>query len=77
MAIVPGDLPEKILAGDPEYQRLLQEHSKYAAQLEQITNSSFVSAEDLIQEVTLKKLKLRAKDAIEQRVAQVTHRVLA
>ncbi|MGB6199664.1 MAG: YdcH family protein [Candidatus Acidiferrales bacterium] len=73
---MPGDLREKILNGDSEYQRLLQEHSQYAAQLEQITKSPYLSSEDLIQEITLKKMKLRAKDAIEQRVAHLSHRVL-
>jgi uncharacterized protein YdcH (DUF465 family) len=76
MAIVPGDLREKILNGDPEYQKLLQEHSQYAAQLEQITKSPYLSSEVLIEEITLKKMKLKAKDAIEQRVAHLAHRVL-
>jgi uncharacterized protein YdcH (DUF465 family) len=76
MATVPGDLREKILNGDSEYQRLLEEHSQYAAQLEQITKSPYLSSEDLIQEITLKKMKLRAKDAIEQRVARLANRVL-
>ena len=76
MAIQPAGLREKILNGDPEYQKLLQEHSQYAAQLEQIKKSAYLSSEDLIEEITLKKLKLKAKDAIEQRVARLSHRVL-
>ena len=76
MVTVPGDLREKVLNGDPEYQRLLQEHSQYAAQLDQITRSPYLSSEDLIQEIALKKMKLKAKDAIEQRVAHLAHRVL-
>ena len=76
MVTVPGDLREKVLNGDPEYQRLLQEHSQYAAQLEQITRSPYRNSEDLIQEIALKKMKLKAKDAIEQRVAHLAHRVL-
>ena len=76
MVTVPGDLREKVLNGDPEYQRLLQELSQYAAQLEQITRSPYRNSEDLIQEIALKKMKLKAKDAIEQRVAHLAHRVL-
>jgi uncharacterized protein YdcH (DUF465 family) len=76
MATVPGDFREKILNGDPEYQKLLQEHSQYAAQLEQIEKSPYLNSEDLIQEITLKKMKLKAKDAIEQRVAHLAHRIL-
>jgi uncharacterized protein YdcH (DUF465 family) len=76
MATVPGDLRDKILSGDSEYQKLLQEHSQYAAQLEQITKSPYLSSEDLLQEITLKKMKLRIKDAIEQRAAHLTHKVL-
>jgi uncharacterized protein YdcH (DUF465 family) len=61
----PGDIREELLASNPEFQRLAQEHSRYEAQLEQLTRSAFLNAEDLIQEIQLKKLKLRAKDRME------------
>ena len=71
MAVSPVDLRTKMVTGDPEYQRLLQEHSRYEAQLEQLTKSPYLSSEDLLQEVKLKKLKLLVKDAMEHRLADL------
>jgi len=60
-----------LLARDAELQRLMQEHSQYKAQLDQLRNTPYVSAEDLLLEANLKKLKLRVKDEMERRVAQL------
>ncbi|HEV3219743.1 MAG TPA: YdcH family protein [Candidatus Acidoferrales bacterium] len=73
MPITPGDIREQLLASNPEFQRLAQEHSRYEAQLDQLTKSSFHNVEELIQEAELKKLRLRVKDEMEQLVAR-SHR---
>ena len=70
MATAPREIREQLLASDTEFQRLAEEHSRYEAQLEQLSKASYLSAEDLIQQVTLKKLKLRVKDAMEQLIAR-------
>jgi len=67
------DTREKLLAADPEFRRLADEHSRYAAQLEQILKSAYHNAEDLLLESELKKLKLRVKDQMEARAAMVAH----
>ena len=59
----PGDF---LLDGDSEYQKLVQQHSAYEEELQRISRSAYVSAEDLLEEVRLKKLKLRVKDEMEQ-----------
>jgi len=59
------EIRQSLLAGDPEFRSLAEEHSRCESQLEQILKSSYVSSEDLIQEATLKKLKLRLKDRME------------
>jgi hypothetical protein len=48
----------------------VQLHSEYETQLRQLTQSSYLNLEDLQQEATLKKLKLRVKDAMERHIAQ-------
>jgi uncharacterized protein YdcH (DUF465 family) len=63
------DTREKLLAADPEFRRLADQHSQYAAQLEQIYESAYRNAEDLLLESELKKLKLRVKDEMEKRAA--------
>lgn len=70
MPITTQDIRQSLLAGDPEYRRLAEEHSRCESQLEQILKSSYLNAEDLLQEATLKKLKLRLKDQMELIVAR-------
>jgi len=50
------------MAGNQEYQRLLDAHARYAAELEQLTHKPFLTDEEKVEEVRLKKLKLRLKD---------------
>ncbi len=54
-----------------------QQHSEYEAQLRQLSQSSYLNLEDLQQEATLKKLKLRVKDAMERHIAKRLHRSAA
>jgi hypothetical protein len=48
----------------------MQMHSQYEDQLRQLSQSPYLNLEDLQQEATLKKLKLRVKDAMERHIAQ-------
>jgi uncharacterized protein len=59
------DLRQSLLAKDPEFRILAEEHSRCESQLEQLLKSSYVNSEDLIQEIELKKLKLRLRDRME------------
>ncbi len=68
-----SDTREQLLAADTEFRRLAEEHHRYAAQLDQISNESYRSAEDLLLESQLKKLKLRVKDQMEARAALLAH----
>jgi uncharacterized protein YdcH (DUF465 family) len=56
---------EQLMASSPEYQRLSQEHAHYAAQLEQLTSKRYLTDQEQLEEVRLKKLKLHAKDQME------------
>jgi uncharacterized protein YdcH (DUF465 family) len=70
MPILPRKIREQLMASDAEFQRLAQEHSRYEAQLEQLSKASYLSSEDIIRQTTLKKLKLRVKDQMEQLIAR-------
>jgi len=72
MPISPRDIREQLLASNPEYQQLVQEHSRYDSQIEQLSKASFLSGEDLVQEAELKKRRLRVKDEMERFVAQIS-----
>ena len=62
---------EQLLTGQDEFQRLVQEHSQYSQRLESLTQKRYLTDDEKLEEVRLKKLKLRLKDQMlnmEQRV---------
>jgi uncharacterized protein YdcH (DUF465 family) len=63
------DLRSSLVADDAEFQRLAQEHSRCDSELEQLIRQEYLNSEALIQEVTLKKMKLRLKDQMERLLA--------
>jgi uncharacterized protein YdcH (DUF465 family) len=60
----------QLMAGNTEYQRLRDEHTRYAFQLDLLASKPHLSEQEQIEEVRLKKLKLRAKDQMEMLVAR-------
>ncbi|HUJ81673.1 MAG TPA: DUF465 domain-containing protein [Candidatus Acidoferrales bacterium] len=70
MAITSQEIRQSLLANDPEFRKLAEEHSRCESQLDQILKSSYLNSEDLMQEAALKKLKLRLKDRMELILAQ-------
>ncbi|MGC2422562.1 MAG: YdcH family protein [Candidatus Acidiferrales bacterium] len=73
MATTTHDIRQSLLAADVEFRRLAEEHSRCESQLEQILNQPYLSSEDLLHEVALKKFKLRLKDQMELIVARHQH----
>ena len=63
---------DQLLASHEEFQRLVQEHSQYSQRLETLTEKRYLTEDEKLEEVRLKKLKLRLKDQMQhlERVAQ-------
>jgi uncharacterized protein YdcH (DUF465 family) len=57
-----AELRQQLLVRDEEFKRLAAEHQSYDEQLEQLTRRHHLTAEERIQEITLKKKKLMLKD---------------
>lgn len=74
MPTTAHDIRQSLLMKDPEFRSLVEEHSRCESRLEEIVNSTYLSLEDLQQEATLKKIKLRLKDQMESILAR--HRQL-
>jgi len=64
------EIRASLIAADPEFKRLADQHWQCESRLEEILNSPYISGEDLLQEATLKKLKLSLKDRMESIVAR-------
>jgi uncharacterized protein YdcH (DUF465 family) len=60
------DIRAQLLAGNDEFRRLVQEHSQYAQRLDSLVQKRYLSEEEKLEEVRLKKLKLRLKDEMER-----------
>ncbi len=61
---------EELMASNAEYRRLREEHIRYASQLDQLAGKKLLTDEEKVEEVRLKKLKLRVKDQMEILVRQ-------
>ena len=54
-----------LLSQNDEFRRLVQEHSTYSQRLDALSTKRFLSEDEKVEEVRLKKLKLRLKDQME------------
>jgi len=76
MPLMLRQIREQLISSDAEFRRLADEHSRYEAQLEKLYKAPYVSAEDILLESELKKLKLRVKDEMEKRLALASQSVV-
>ncbi len=56
---------DQLLSSNDEFRRLAQEHSEYQQRLESLIQKKYLSEDEKLEEVRLKKLKLRLKDQME------------
>ena len=56
---------DQLLASNESFRKLLEEHSQYSQRLEALITKKYLSEEEKLEEVRLKKLKLRLKDQME------------
>lgn len=68
---------DQLLASHDEFRRLVQEHSQYSQRLESLTEKRYLTEEEKLEEIRLKKLKLRLKDQMHsmERQFQTSHQV--
>jgi len=56
---------EQLLASHEEFRRLAQEHTQYSQRLDSLIEKRYLSEDEKVEEVRLKKLKLRVKDQMQ------------
>jgi uncharacterized protein YdcH (DUF465 family) len=60
--LTPG---EQLPTSHEQFQKLVQEHSQYSQRLESLTQKRYLTDDEKLEEVRLKKLKLRLKDQMQ------------
>jgi len=56
---------DQLLANNEIFKKLATEHTQYALRLETLTVKRFLTEDEKLEEIRLKKLKLRLKDQME------------
>lgn len=56
---------DQLFASHDEFRKLVQEHSQYEKRLDSLTEKRYLTDDEKLEEVRLKKLKLRLKDQME------------
>jgi uncharacterized protein len=56
---------DQLLASNEVFRKLVEEHSQYSQRLDALVTRKYLSEEEKLEEVRLKKLKLRLKDQME------------
>jgi uncharacterized protein YdcH (DUF465 family) len=56
---------DQLLASHQEFRKLAQEHTEYSQRLESLTQKRYLTDDEKLEEVRLKKLKLRLKDQMQ------------
>jgi uncharacterized protein YdcH (DUF465 family) len=73
-----ASIRDHLMATHEEFRKLVHEHTQYSQRLESLTQKRYLSEEEKLEEVRLKKLKLRLKDQmelIEQQFRRQQHQV--
>ena len=65
MGITQDDLKAHLMETNEEFRRLALEHCEYSKKLDELASRSYLTPEEQIEEVRIKKIKLRLKDQME------------
>ena len=70
MSTMAEAVREQLMASNEDFKNLRQEHTRYATELDKLAHKSYLNEDEKLQEVRLKKLKLRVKDEMERLVRE-------
>lgn len=66
MVKTQDELKAHLMQTNEEFRRLVQEHCDYKKKLEALSSRIYLTPEEQVEEVRLKKIKLKLKDQMEE-----------
>jgi uncharacterized protein YdcH (DUF465 family) len=64
------DLKQHMMATNDEFQRLATEHQQYKQRLQELAGKTYLTGQEQLEEVRMKKVKLHLKDQMEHMMQQ-------
>lgn len=64
------ELKDRLIETKEEFRRMAEEHHAYEERLNHLASCAFLTEEEQVEEVRLKKLKLHLKDQMEEMILQ-------
>ena len=70
MQLTPEELKARLMETSEEFRHLAAQHCEYKNQLEALSSRPYLSPHEQLEEVRIKKLKLRLKDQMQEMMDQ-------
>jgi uncharacterized protein YdcH (DUF465 family) len=70
MQLTQEELKARLMETNEEFRGLVAQHGEYKKQLEALSSRPYLSPQEQLEEVRIKKLKLRLKDQMQQMMDQ-------
>ena len=67
---IHDELKERLIETNEEFRKMAEEHHSYEEKLNDLASRSYLTEEEQVEEVRLKKLKLHLKDQMEEIILQ-------
>jgi uncharacterized protein YdcH (DUF465 family) len=71
------EIKEQLMSSSPDFRRLAEEHHQYEGKLQEMHSRPHLSAQDHVEEITLKKKKLQLKDQMNSMIARLLRNELS
>ena len=73
MQLTPEELKSHLMETDDDFRRLAKQHCEYKKLLEALSSRPYLTPEEQVEEVRLKKVKLRLKDQMQEMIDRFRH----